>query len=254
MWKYIKLLLIGMFSLLVIVQICICAYHYFATKDLLQAIENEDTIKVEQLLKEGADPNMLKVPPSKLWTFLEYSQDWPLSIACETGNLKIVELLIDHGAIVEPSAEEGLFTPLQATLFYFQPDDPEIVALLLENGAKTEYSQNEKAVISAARMKPCVYDKTKANGTVFSSGYDESTAMGITKIVDMLLGGKDIDVKTGVALLTASIKQENLFLTKYLLTKGCDPNETDSRGKSPLDYALESNNADLVSLLQNSWQ
>ena len=229
---------------------CACIYYHFATKDLLQAIENEDTLRVEQLLKEGADPNMLKVPPSKVWTFLEYSPDWPLSIACQTGNLKIVELLIEYGAIVEPSAEAG-FTPLQATLFYFQPDDPEIVALLLENGAKTEYSQNEEAVIDAARMKPCVYDKTKANGTVFSSGYDEETAMGITEIVDMLLDGRDIDAKTGVELLTASIQQENLFLTKYLLEKGCDPNKTDSQGKSPLDYAMESNNADLVSLLQN---
>ena len=73
--------------------------------------------------------------------------------------------------------------------------------------------------------------------------------MGITKIVDMLLDGKDVDIKTGVALLIASIQQENLFLTEYLLTNGCDPTETDSHGKSPLDYAVETNNADLVNLL-----
>ena len=246
--KYVKRFFIAVVLLLVIVPICVCLYYHFATKDLLHAIENEDALRVEQLLKDGADPNMLRVPPSKLWSLVEYSPEWPLSIACETGNLRIVKLLIDYGAIVEPSAEAG-FTPLQATLFYFQPDDPEIVALLLKNGAKTEYSQNEKAVISAAKMKPCIYDKTKANGTVFAGEYDESTAIGITKIVDMLLNGKDIDSETGVALLTASIQQENLFLTNYLLSKGCNPNEKDSQGKMPLDYAIETNNAELVRIL-----
>lgn len=249
--KYMIICLISIVSLLTIVCICIFGHYHFAVKELLQAIEEEDTLKAEQLLNEGVDPDMLQVPPSKFWSFLEYSQDRPLSIACKTGNLKMVEILISHGANVESSVESG-FTPLQATLLYFQPEDPEIVALLLENGARTEYSQNEKTVISAARMKPCVYDKTKANGTVFSTGYDETTAMGITKIVDMLLIGKDIDSETGTLLLTASIQQENLFLTNYLLEKGCDPFAPNSLGKTPLDYAEETKNAELIRILNNT--
>lgn len=229
-------------------QIFVFAYYHFSTKDLFLAIENEDTFRVEQLLKEGTDPNMRKVPASKLWTFLEYSPDCPLSIACKTGNYEIVELLVTHGAMVEPLTEAG-FTPLQATLLYYQPDDLEIVSFLLINGAKTEWSQNEKAVVTAARMKPCVYDKTKANGTVFSSEYDESTAIGITKIVGMLMNVTDIDDETSTALLTASIQQENLFLTRYLLTKGCDPTKTDANGKKPLDYAAETMNTELIRIL-----
>lgn len=247
-YKYMIFGLIAIFTLLAVAYTCICGYYHFATKELLQAIEKEDTLKVEQLLNEGVDPNKLQVPPSKIWSFLEYSQDWPLSMACETGNLKTVELLISYGANVEPSVEAG-FTPLEATLLYFQPEDPEIVTLLLKNGAKSEYSQNEKAVISAARMKPCVYDKTKANGTVFSTGYDEDTAKGITKIVDMLLAGKDTDAATGTALLTASIQNENLFLTSYLLEKGFDPTIPNSLGKTPLDYAEETQNVELIGML-----
>lgn len=249
-YKYMIFCLIALLASSAIVYTCICGYYHFATKELLQAIEKEDTLKVEQLLNEGVDPNMLQVPPGKIWCFLEYSQDWPLSMACKTGNLKTVELLISYGANVEPSVEAG-FTPLQATLLYFQPEDPEIVALLLKNGAKTEYSQNEKVVISAVRMKPCVYDKTKANGTVFSTGYDEETAKGITKIVDMLLAGKDIDVATGTALLTASIQQENLFLTGYLLENGFDPSIPNSLGKTPLDYAEETQNVELLQILMD---
>ena len=250
MGKYRLLLLITVASILVIGLICVCAYHHFATKDLLQAIEAEDVLKVEQLLEEGADPNKLRVPPSKFWPFVEYSPDLPLSIACKTGNLEIVELLIAYGAEAEPSIKSG-FTPLEATLFYFQPDDPEIVALLLENGAKTEDLQDGDAAISAARMKPCVYDKTKANGTVFSTGYDETTAIGITKIVDMLIDGEELDEETGVDLLKASIQKENLYLTQYLLTKGCDPTKPDFKGKTPLDYAEEINNADLLRILND---
>ena len=250
MLKYVKIWLVVIFLLLAIVYVGICGYYHFTTKELLQAIEAEDTLKVQELLDEGVDPNVLRVPPSKIWSFLEYSPDWPLSIACKTGNLKIVELLVNYGAIVEPSVEAGV-TPLQATLFYFQPEDPEIVALLLKNGAKTEYPQNEKAVVSAAKMKPCVYDKTKANGTVFSTGYDEVTAMGITRIVDMLLEGTDIDTATGVALLTASIQQENVFLTSYLLEKGCNPTIADNCGKTPLDYAEETENVEIIRALKN---
>lgn len=249
-YKCMVFCLIGIFALLAIVCTCVCGYYHFVTKELLQAIENEDTLKVEQLLNEGVDPNMLRVPQWKIWSFLEYSQDWPLSMACKTGNLKMVELLISYGANVEPSVEAG-FTPLQATLLYFQPEDPEIVALLLENGARTEYSQNEKAVVSAARMKPCVYDKTKANGTVFSTGYDEGTAKGITEIVDMLLAGKDTDAATGTALLIASIQQENLFLTSYLLERGFNPSTPNGLGKTPLDYAEETQNVELIQILMD---
>ena len=247
-----NILLIAIFVGLTL-HMLVCAYYYFSTKDLILAIENEDTFKVEQLLKEGTDPNMLKVPASKFWTFLEYSPDCPLSIACKTANFEIVEMLVTHGAKVEPPAEAG-FTPLQATLLYYQPDDPEIVSFLLKNGAKTEWPQNEKAAVSAARMRPCVYDKTKANGTVFSSEYDESTAIGITKIVGMLCDLTDIDVETSTALLTASVQQENLFLTRYLLTKGCDPTKADANGKKPLDYAAETNNTELIRILIEAYE
>jgi len=233
-----------------LIQICICAYYYFSTKDLFDAIESEDVLKVAQLLENGANPNMADVPPSVLWTFLERSPNLPLSIACKTGNLEIVKLLVTYGATVETSTELG-FTALQATLLYYQPDDVEIVAFLLKNGVKTEYDMSERAAITAARMFPCVYDKTKSNGTVFSSGYDEPTAMGITKIVEMLLDGKDVDGETGRALLVASIQRENLFLTRYLLSIGCDPSIPDSSGRKPIDYAEETQNDELISILRD---
>ena len=51
---------------------------------------------------------------------------------------------------------------------------------------------------TAAQMVPRVYDKTKANGTVFTGDYDEMTAKGITEIIDILLiNGGSLDATDG---------------------------------------------------------
>lgn len=234
-----------------IVCIWVCSMLCSNTTDLLEAIESENPSKVEEILKNGVDPNKTDIPQSRLWDYLEHSPKRPLTIACKTGNLKIVELLIEYGATAEPIVGTG-FSPLREALFYFQPDDPEIVALLLDNGADTDDSQEDLAIFAAAQMIPRVYDKTKANGTVFSSGYDKETAMGITQIVEQLLKYKQIDITTpsGKTLLMLSAQSENLYLTEYLMSKGCDVSAVDANGKTALDYAVETKNEALILILR----
>jgi ankyrin repeat protein len=226
---------------------------YHNTRKLLEAIKSEDVNTVKELLDEGIDPNKTDVPPSKFWVLLETSPNRPLSIACDTGNLEIVKLLIEYGATAEPIEGTG-WSPLRQVLFYFQPDDVEIVKLLFENGASVEDGYWEDIVCFAAQMEPRAFDKTKANGTVFIDGYDEMTAKGITEIIDILImNGGSLDGTNGAGkpILIVSVEQENIYLTEYLLRAGCDASAKDAHGKTAYDYAVQSNNAEIIAILEN---
>ena len=255
MWR--KVFKITFISIVTMMILCICVYifmglkSYHSTRKLLRAIKNEDVYKVKELLDEGVDPNKTDVPPSIFWDFLETSPNRPLSIACDTGNIEIVELLIGYGATAEPIEGTG-WSPLRQVLFYFQPDDVEIVKLLFENGASVEDGYWEDMVYFAAQMVPRAYDKTMANGTVFIGDYDEMTAKGITEIIDILImngGSLDGTNGAGKTALMVSVEPENLYLTEHLINIGCNTSVTDIYGKTALDYALELDNEALISIL-----
>ena len=252
-----KALKIIFISIVALALLCLCVYificfrRYHPTRELLQAIKSEDVYKVKGLLDEGVDPNRTDVAPGKFWDFLETSPQRPLGIACRTGNIEIVELLIEYGATAEPIEGTG-WSPLREVLFYYQPDDVEIVKLLFENGASAEDEYGENMVYTAAQMVPRIYDKTKANGTVFTGDYDEMTAKGITEIIDILLingGSLDATDGAGKTVLMVSVERGNLYLTEYLINIGCKTSVADSHGKTALDYALELDNEDLISIL-----
>ena len=243
--------LIVLVSLTIVIVIGIVGVHtYMRCREasaLIQAIENEDQQKVEELLQGGADPNATTLPISRIWSLFEMSPQCPLSVACGIGNLEIVQLLLTHGATADGVEGTG-FSPLEKTLFYFHPNDVKIVSLLLENGATVE----EDAVFQAAQMFPRVYDKTKENGTVFQDGYDEESAKGITEIVKMLLNGRSVNSTTssGTTLLMWSVKRENLYLTEYLVAAGSDLSVMDADGKTAYDYAVDRGFMELAEILK----
>lgn len=220
--------------------------------NLLDAIEREDVSCVQAILEDGTDPNETNIAPSIIWTFLETSPKRPLTVACSTGNLDIVKLLIEYGATAEPQENLG-YSPLRKTLFYYQPNDLEIVRLLLENGADADEIDGEKLVFLAAKMMPKKFDKNKTNGTVFKDGYDDETAKGITEIVKLLLDEQAVDSTSygGKTLLMLAVQKENLCLVQYLLSIDCDIDIKDLSGKTAYDYAIQSGNRDIIALLEN---
>lgn len=223
------------------------------TDRLISAIESNDIATVKSLLESGVDPNRTNVQPSKFWTFLEYAPRRPLSVACDQGNLQIVQLLIDYGATAEPIKGTD-WSPLRETLFYYHPNDVQIVELLLQNGASADDVEDERPVFVAARMTPKVFDKEKTNGTVFLGGYDEASAEGITQIVVLLLGDEDVNAVNSYdqTLLILGVQKGNICLVEYLLSAGCDPSIVDIYGKTALDYANEVNNATIIDLLKQA--
>lgn len=222
------------------------------TMRLCDAIEDEDIDKIQSILENGLDPNQTTIPPHRVWAYWEMSARRPLSVACGTGNLEIVELLIAYGATAEPQKESG-WTPLQKTLFSYQPNDVEIVTLLLQHGADPEYIESDRnPVFVAAAMQPRTYDKNKTNGTVFSDEYSEDAAKGITEIVKLLLGDRSVDLRDddGSTLLMIAAKQGNIVLAEYLITSGCDVELEDDNGKTAYDYAVKHGHTEIAELLK----
>ena len=225
---------------------------YRKSEQLIKAIELNDVEQISDFLNEGVDPNCPSMRSNWLYTMLEMSPERPLSVACEKGDLEIVELLINYGATAELSESAG-WSPLRSTLFYCKPDDVAIIKLLLQHGATVNDEESGYLpVFYASMMIPKRYDEEKSNGTVFFDGYDQETAKDITEIVSMLLpkGSPDIKTDGGTTLLMNACKVGNFHLVEYLISIGCDTNIADSNGKTAYDYALENGYTEIANLLK----
>jgi ankyrin repeat protein len=95
------------------------------------AVFAKNAAAARTLLKAGADPNAIATAP--------FAQVSPLGTAANFGTTKIAELLLDHGADTEATADHG-YTPLHAAA---ANGNRELVELLLIRGAKRR-ARNER--------------------------------------------------------------------------------------------------------------
>jgi ankyrin repeat protein len=79
---------------------------------------------VARLLDHGADPNL----ETRKWMA-------PLALACQQGDLSIVELLVNRGARVNPMHRTRHPTPIETAAWYGHEN---VVAFLLERGANPD--------------------------------------------------------------------------------------------------------------------
>lgn len=229
------------------------AFYRYDTKRLIKAIEEDDVATVEQLLEKGVDPNRPTEDSSWLDSFVEYTPRRPISVACDKGNIEIIRLLIDYGATAEEIEGYG-WSPLRETLFRFDPDDVEVVKLLLANGAEPDAPEvDELPAFVAAQMLPWASDPDTSK---YIREYDEATAKGITEIVIILLGDTSIDdtkySSMDRTLLIHAVVNENLYLADYLISQGCDLTIADCHDKTAMDYAIESGNEEMIALLREA--
>ncbi len=222
------------------------------------AVYREDTAEVKRLLKAGA----------KVGEANDYGAT-PMQMAAITGNAPILKLLLEAGANVDSPNAEGQ-TALMAVA---RTGNVEAATLLLRHGAKVDareaWGQQTALMWASARRHPQMMELLLAHGAdvnarsawrnwerhvTAESRAKRTNAGGLTPLlyaarenclacVDVLLKHRvDIDLPDpdGVAPVTIAIMNNNWDVARRLIEAGCDVNQWDMYGQSPLYSAITS--------------
>lgn len=176
------------------------------TSELSSAVADEDVDKVRELINKGANVNAKEDG---------YSKITPLFIAVETGNIEIVQLLLDNGAKIN-AQDKGKQTPLMRL-----DDDAttELVGLLVRYGAK----------VSAA-------DKEGHTALILAAG--GSNAAVVKALID---AGADVNAatKAGQTALMEAAEYDDLESVKLLLEAGARVNAKNKDGETAWDLSTD---------------
>ncbi|KAG0564310.1 hypothetical protein M758_8G096200 [Ceratodon purpureus] len=170
---------------------------------------------MEQLLKEGADPDKA-----------DYSGRTPLLIASTKGYLECVKLLLEHNADANKADVDGKVPLVEALI----ARDPATVKLLWENGATLENA--DKGQLLGQAVQDCNIDLIE-DFFKYGAGIDEIDDEGLTPLHVAVLHGY-------------------VSMAKFLLSKGANPNKTGDGILTPLQLAEQnSDNPELAKLLRS---
>lgn len=193
----------------------------------------------------------------------ESHNNTPLHYATEAGSLKVVQLLLEHGADIT-SLNSKKQTSLHVAARCGHED---IVLLLLASGAevngKDEDGTTPLHLASAGSWDPIVRRLLDQGGDACATSYNKRTplhlaaANGSREIAGMLLAaGAPVNAKdhNDQTPLHAAVQRGSVDLVLMLIERGADPSAVDESGKSPLHYAVaaDSASAKIVQLLMET--
>lgn len=241
------------------------------SKNLIEAIEASDHQKLEQLLNENGNVNAVPYSGVRAW-FLEVFNDPPLFYAIRNGDVESVQMLLEFGA--DTNFDSDGYTPLLVAGKSWKVERFEIANLLID------YSADVKK-IDKWGSTPVLYFNTNYNP---NDDYEEGYALflrfvslgaipSITQefyygnfllyavstnnieIVEYLIHNCDYEINSvgrdgKSALIRATIFHAT-DVVGYLLENGVTVSQRDNFGKSALDYAIENNFSDIISLLDD---
>ena len=245
---------------------------YYYSKKLISAIREENIAAVQKIIAKK--PSCINKYPSVTSTWWHSAMNWrvfyPLNEACVTGNVELIELLINSGADV--NCNDG-FTPL-SLIYRLKADNwYNISLILIENGASLNYvnensggessilqdivhiphgaSPNNEEIIKAFNY---ALDNCDHNNVYWARVLKHSVLNNRIEIVELLLDQKycDInDVSTGKTALMYAARESTTEMVQLLLDYGADKNILSYDGKTAYDYAVDSKNDEAISVLGN---
>ena len=178
-------------------------------QQLLDAIAAGQTGSVRAALAQHPDwlrqPELFSIPP--------------LHVACSSGHLDLVELLVESGADVDEPYQQR-WTPLHAALTEGRGD---IVRFLLDAGAKTTPDIGNPSTL-----------------------LNLSAARGDLELTRLLIERGASPRTTFTPVLYSAAASGNRALVEYLIARGCDPRETTDGGASALHAAAAGGHHDLA--------
>lgn len=252
--------------------------NYYYSKKLISEIREENIIAVQQIVEKK--PTCINTYPSITSKWWHSAMNWrvcyPLNEACGTGNIELIELLIENGADV--NCNDGL-TPLSITYNSKVDNWYEISQILIENGASLDYTTDYSGGKSSV-----LQDIVKVRSGAALPGYKPESKEEVIKafnyalencdhsnvrwmrvlqhsvsndrieIVKLLLEQEYCtvnDTSIGITALMFAARDSTPEMVKLLLDYGADKSIKSTDGKTAYDYAVQFNNKDIIALLEN---
>ncbi|XP_057320544.1 putative ankyrin repeat protein RF_0381 [Microplitis mediator] len=175
-------------------------YYYSIESPLHTAVRCQYKEIVKLLIKNEANVN--SISPSRMT---------PLSLASENNDFEIFEILLDAGALINPSSG---FPPLHTAI---DKNNYNMAEYLINNGACVNTSYNDKTPLQIA-----VRSENK-------------------EIVTLLIKNKaevNFISESGITALGVAVEKDNFELVRMLVNIGANINLSSDEGYSPLQHAI----------------
>lgn len=229
------------FLLVLILAVCtVCIFQAAKAKtarELCEAIEAGDNSRLELLLQNDPDVNQGKHTilflPISIITETDF-QSTPLVTACECGNAYAVERLLEHGANPNKRVPGG-FTALEAVYSTNAGRNArfEIIPLLIAHGADLEIRETLVTIGHASFQE-------------IRLATDETAQQSIELLRLYSDAPETMTDYSGATLLG---KCQSPMVAAWLIGEGADVDAANTNGKTPLMYAVETGNREIVELL-----
>lgn len=234
--------------IIVLILVLICAAA--TAGEIHQAVEAGDLARVEALVRADADV-VAEADDQR-------DRNLPLHIAAKTGQLEIIEYLIDNGAVVD-GHDRDESTPLMVACLLGQP---EAAMLLIKHGAKVDQADLNGATpvtfaMGSGNME--VIQLLLDSGIDFSSDNANNgtyahpaAATGNVELLELLKSsGVSIDTPTeaGTTPLISGAGRGQAEAVKWLLANGADVKHVDSHGMDALGNCSFRGNGETAKLL-----
>jgi ankyrin repeat protein/L-ascorbate metabolism protein UlaG (beta-lactamase superfamily) len=188
----------------------------------------------------------------------DYYQQTPLHEAAFSGNIRLIDLLVKHGADIEALNEEGS-TPL---LYISQAGQAEAIDRLLEHGARLDvrnrYGETPLTFPLANNFIGLVEklwpraEALKNRDLLEKYPLHRLAYLGMAQPASFVLGkGIPVDLKdeSGRTPFQRAAQGGSIELAQMLLDKGAHVDEPDPGGSTPLHLAVKKGRTDMVRFL-----